>query len=123
MASKRILVDLDRQVLTAYLGDSKVYEFDCTSGDSTHPTPKGSFKILHKHEKYTSHKYKVAMDHAMFFTTTGEAIHESHAVGLTSWAKYFGIGAVGSHGCVRLSKSDATTLFKWTPLGTPVKVE
>jgi len=123
MATKRILVELDRQVLTAVLGDTKVYEFDCTTGDSTHPTPKGTFKILHKHEKYTSHKYKVPMDHAMFFTNTGEAIHESHAVGFTSWAKYFGIGAFGSHGCVRLSKSDATILFQWTPVGTEVVVK
>jgi lipoprotein-anchoring transpeptidase ErfK/SrfK len=123
MSNKRILVELDRQVLTAFLGDDTVYEFDCTSGDSTHPTPKGTFKILHKHAKYTSHKYKVPMDHAMFFTTTGEAIHEAHAVVVTSWAKYFGIGAVGSHGCVRLSQSDATTLFQWTPLGTEVVVK
>ena len=56
MPTKRILVALDRQVLTAFRGDTKDYEFDCTTGDSTHSTPKGSFKILHKHEKYTSHK-------------------------------------------------------------------
>lgn len=119
---KSIVVDLKRQVLTAFEGGAKKYEFDCASGDSTHPTPVGNWKVLTKHRTYTSHKYKVAMNHAMFFTTTGEAIHESHAVGLTSFAKYFGINALGSHGCVRLSHEDAAVLFDWTPLHTPVKV-
>ena len=123
MPAKRILVEINRQVLTAFLGDEKVYEFDCTTGDSSHPTPKGKFKILRKHEKYTSKTYKVPMDHAMFFTNTGEAIHQAYAVTLTSWAKYFGIGAIGSHGCVRLSESNATTLFKWAQIGTEVEVK
>ncbi len=120
--AKSILVDLKRQVLTAFEASAKKFEFDCASGDSSHPTPVGNWKVLHKHAKYTSHKYKVPMDHAMFFTTTGEAIHESHLVGLTSLAKYFGINALGSHGCVRLSHDDAVALFGWTPLHTPVEV-
>jgi len=123
MPKKTIVVDLDRQVLTAFEDSKQIYKFDCATGDSAHPTPKGTFKILNKHAKYTSHKYKVPMDHAMFFTTTGEAIHESHAVGFTSYAKFLGINALGSHGCVRLSKSDATTLFGWAPIGTPVEVK
>ena len=119
---KSIRVDLNRQVLTAFDGSTMRYEFDCATGDSTHPTPMGKFKILHKHAKYTSHKYKVPMNYAMFFTTRGEAIHESHAVGVTSFAKYFGISALGSHGCVRLSHEDAIALFQWTPLHAPVEI-
>ncbi len=121
--TKSIIVDLKRQVLTAYEGGAKKFEFDCASGDSTHKTPVGPFKVLRKHQKYTSHKYKVPMDYAMFFTNTGEAIHESHMVTVTSFAKYFGIDALGSHGCVRLSHDDAVALFNWTPLHTPVEVK
>ena len=121
--TKSIVVDLDRQVLVALDDTRHVYEFDCASGDSSHPTPVGRWKILRKHMKYTSHTYKVPMNFAMFFTTTGEAIHESHAVAVTSFAKYFGINALGSHGCVRLSSSDAAKLFNWTPLHTPVEIK
>jgi lipoprotein-anchoring transpeptidase ErfK/SrfK len=121
--SKSIVVDLKRQVLMAYEGTAVKYTFDCASGDSSHPTPVGNWKILSKHRDYTSHKYKVPMNFAMFFTTTGEAIHESHAVGLTSFAKYVGINALGSHGCVRLSHENAATLFDWTPLHTPVEIK
>ncbi len=118
---KHILVEIDRQVLTAFEGSSKVFEFDCTTGRADHPTPKGTFHILHKHEKYTSHTYKVPMDHAMFFTTTGEAIHESPLV-LEGALKGL-VGLVGSHGCVRLSPAHATTLFKWAHLKTEVVVK
>ncbi len=97
--AKSIVVDLNRQVLIAYEGTAPKYEFDCASGDSSHPTPVGKLKIQSKHRDYTSHKYKVAMNFAMFFTNT-EAIHESHAVGLT-----------------------AATLFDWTPVHTPVEIK
>lgn len=40
--------------------------------------PKGSFTIVRKHHPYTSKKYKVPMDYAMFFTKTGEALHQNH---------------------------------------------
>jgi lipoprotein-anchoring transpeptidase ErfK/SrfK len=121
--AKSIVADLKRQVLIAYEGTVRKYEFDCASSDSTHPTPVGNRKILSKHRDYTSHKYKVPMNFAMFFTNTGEAIHESHAVGLTSFAKYVGINALGSHGCVRLSHEDAAKLFDWTPLHTPLEIK
>src|SRR5262249_37762446 len=116
---KKIEVILDRQVLLAYDSSGSAVTFDCVSGDSVHPTPKGKWEVLHKHRYYTSRKYKVRMDYAMFFTTTGEAIHESMAVGLLSYMKFFGIDSIGSHGCVRLASSDAEILFKATHLKTP----
>src|SRR6266567_4888683 len=120
--AKTIVINLDRQVLIAYEDKDIRFEFDCVTGDSTHPTPLGKWYVRRKHQKYTSHKYKVPMNFAMFFTDTGEAIHEGVAVGLLSDLKYlnfFGTGTViGSHGCVRLSSDDAEKLFKWTPLQT-----
>lgn len=66
------------------------------------------------------------MNYAMFFTTTGEAIHQSNFVGpesyLKAWGPDFLTKYLGSHGCVRLSESDAETLFDWAPYGTPVEI-
>ena len=120
--AKRILVNLNRQVLFGYNGSKKVFEFDCVTGDKDHPTNVGKFKVFRKHRKYTSKTYKVPMDYAMFFTKDGKAIHQSQVVGLLSYLKYFGVESIGSHGCVRLSEVDAKTLFKWTPLHTEVEV-
>lgn len=121
-SSKSIEVDLSSQNLYASDKGSNVYSFNCVSGDSSHPTPTGHFSVLSKHKTYTSKKYKVPMNYAMFFTTTGEAIHQSQLVGPSSYLKSWGLDDIGSHGCVRLAESDAATLFAWTPKETPVWV-
>lgn len=120
--AKRIEVNLNRQVLLAFNGGTQVFVFDCVSGDDAHPTPPGHWRVLRKHRFYVSHTYHVRMDYAMFFTTTGEAIHQSHVVGPLSYLKYLGVDSIGSHGCVRLAEEDAAALFAWTPMGTPVWV-
>ena len=104
-------VNLSRQVLLAFDGGKQVFSFDCVSGDSSHATPLGHWRVNSKHRYYTSHKYHVRMDYAMFFTTTGEAIHQSHLVGPLSYLKSLGLGFVGSHGCVRLAPENAAILF------------
>lgn len=127
--NKKIVVDLDRQVLDAFEGDTVKYHYDCVSGDSQHPTPVALFHILRKYKEYMSKTYKVRMDYAMFFTTTGEAIHMSHAVGVTSELRALmnkvnlsEYDPFGSHGCVRLSEENARELFDWAPIGTVVEV-
>jgi lipoprotein-anchoring transpeptidase ErfK/SrfK len=119
---KRIEVDLSRQVLLAFDGPKQVFSFDCVTGDDSHPTPSGRWHIRSKHRHYTNHKYHVRMNFAMFFTTTGEAIHESSFVGPLSYLKSLDMGFIGSHGCVRLASEDAEALFQWTPIGTNVRV-
>jgi lipoprotein-anchoring transpeptidase ErfK/SrfK len=119
---KRIEVNRDRQVLFAFDGATQVFVFDCVSGDDDHPTPTGHWAVNAKHAKYVSHKYHRRMDYAMFFTHTGEAIHEGFFVGPLSYLKSLGVSSIGSHGCVRLAHDDAVALFNWTPIGTPVWV-
>ncbi len=120
--NKKIIVDLDNQLLYAYEGKTLIYKLDCASGDEDHPTPVGTFKIYSMDEKHFSHTYKVQMDHAMFFHK-GYAIHQSHAVGAVSLLKYAGFNSFGSHGCVRLSESDAIKIFEWSLKGTPVVIK
>ena len=118
--TKKIIVDLTRQVLFAYQSREVIFTFDCVSGDGDHQTPKGNFQVMRKQHPCMSSEYHVPMDHALFFTNRGHAIHQAHAVGLLSHLKYCGFDYFGSHGCVRLSEEDATTLYKWADVGTPV---
>lgn len=120
--TKKIKVLLNQQKLIAYNNGQEVFTFDCVSGDKDHPTDIGVFPIFQKDRKHFSHKYKVEMDFAMFFTHDGKAIHKSHLVGPISMLKYMGMDSFGSHGCVRLSGEDAEKLFDWTPLHTLVEV-
>lgn len=122
--AKRIVVNLTDQSVTASDGPTVFHSCECVSGDSAHATPKGHFKINRKHHPYTSKKYKVPMNYAMFFTTTGEALHQYH--GPAPWF-LLRVGrsitdAVGSHGCVRLQEDDAKKLYGWASIGTSVEV-
>ncbi len=120
---KTIVVDIASQNLYAISNLAQIYKFNCTTGDSDNPTPKGIFNIIpgRKHKDYTSKTYKVPMDYAMFFYK-GCAIHRANLVSVTSILKNAGIDYFGSHGCVRLGDSDAKTMFTWTPEKTPVMI-
>jgi lipoprotein-anchoring transpeptidase ErfK/SrfK len=124
-SSKVIKVDLTAQLVDAYDGSERIHRFECVSGDKDHPTDRGKFKIQRKHEIYRSRAYNVQMNYAMFFTTDGKALHQYHGAVPLSVVRTFR-GKVsewfGSHGCVRLSETDARALFEWAPLGTTVEV-
>ena len=123
--SKTIKVNLSLQTVEAMEGLKRVFVFECVSGDKSHPTGRGTFKIYEKSRFYRSHTYNVQMDYAMFFTSDKKAFHQYHgAVPLSvvraardKLSEWF-----GSHGCVRLSEADAKSLFDWAPKGTMVQV-
>lgn len=119
-----IVVDSDNQNLYAYESNTPVYNFNCVTGDSDNRTSCGRFNVFRKEQTYRSRQYNAQMNFAMFFHR-GQAIHESSAVGVSSFVRSwvpFSDRLLGSHGCVRLASSDAQTLFNWTPMGTPVEV-
>jgi lipoprotein-anchoring transpeptidase ErfK/SrfK len=123
--AKRIVVTLSTQTVDAYDGKTLFHTCECVSGDSSHPTPVGPFQVTRKHHPYTSKKYGVPMNYAMFFTDTGEALHQYHGP-VPWWLLRAGralTSAVGSHGCVRLQEDDAKKLYKWAPLHTSVEVK
>jgi lipoprotein-anchoring transpeptidase ErfK/SrfK len=122
---KKIVVDLTEQSVKAYDGGMLFHSCECVSGDASHPTPTGKFKINRKNHPYTSKKYGAKMNYAMFFTTTGEALHQYH--GPAHWwvlrqARKI-TTMIGSHGCVRLQEEDAKTLYNWARIDTAVEVK
>jgi lipoprotein-anchoring transpeptidase ErfK/SrfK len=84
------------------------------------------FRIFRKNHPYRSRTYNTQMDYAMFFTNDGKALHQYHGVmplSIVRVARGNVSDWFGSHGCVRLSESDAKALYGWTPLGTTVIVQ
>jgi len=75
---KKIVIDIAKQRLRAYLGEGEAFDFSCVTGDAEHPTPKGKFKILQKERVRRSRKYDSQMNYALQLTTTGIFIHESY---------------------------------------------
>jgi lipoprotein-anchoring transpeptidase ErfK/SrfK len=124
----KIIVNIKRQKLTAYAGETLLFEFDCVTGREGKETDLGKHRIYLKEKDYVSKTYKVPMPYAMFFTPDRKAIHESSAgwVWIRSLGKALGaekLGlTVGSHGCVGLNQEDAKALFELTPLNTWIEV-
>jgi hypothetical protein len=110
-SGKRAQVFLRRQVLLLVRGSQVVRAIHISSGAAGTATPPGSFKIYRKARKDWSYPFKVWLQWVSYFTG-GIAFHEYPDV-----PPY-----PASHGCVRVPRDDAQTVYRFTTLGTPVSV-
>ncbi|HEY3237225.1 MAG TPA: L,D-transpeptidase [Polyangiaceae bacterium] len=112
-------VDLDQQILTAYIGNKAVFSTMVSTGKgregTPEATPKGAFRIWAKlrgsdmdnlEDEDASRYYAIQQVPWVMFFKQGYALHG------TFWHR--GFGNVRSHGCINLSPLDAQRLFFWT---------
>src|ERR1700710_2784037 len=103
-AKVAITVDKDAQQMTVAVDGVERYHWPVSSGLPSHETPNGSFRTFRMEEDHYSKEFDDApMPHAIFFTKVGHAIH-----GTDSESR---LGSPASHGCVRLSRAHASTLY------------
>ena len=103
-AKVAITVDKDNQQMTVAVDGVERYHWPVSSGIPSYETPSGSFRTFRMEEDHYSKEFDDApMPHSIFFTKIGHAIH-----GTDSESK---LGSPASHGCVRLSKANAATLY------------
>ena len=103
-AKVAISVDKDNQQMTVAVDGVARYHWPVSSGLPSHETPNGSFRTFRMEEDHYSKEFDDApMPHAIFFTKQGHAIHGTDSAGR--------LGSPASHGCVRLSRDNASTLF------------
>src|ERR1039457_76950 len=99
-----ITVDKDVQEMTVAVDDVEVYHWPVSTGNPSHETPNGTFRAFRMEEDHYSKEFDDApMPHSIFFTKEGHAIHGTESEGR--------LGTPVSHGCVRLSRANATTLY------------
>ena len=107
-------INLSRQRLTAYQGNTAVFSTLISGGLPRTPTVVGRFKV---NTKLTSTRMRGPgydlpnVPYTMYFYR-GYAIHGTY------WHNNF--GRPMSHGCVNMRTSDAAWLFNWASIGTPV---
>ena len=107
-------VNLSRQRLTAYQGNTPVFSALISGGLPRTPTVVGRFKV---NTKLTSTRMRGPgydlpnVPYTMYFYR-GYAIHGTY------WHNNF--GRPMSHGCVNMRTADAAWLFNWASIGTPV---
>src|SRR3954464_8534796 len=103
-AKVAITVDKDAQRMTVAVDGVERYRWPVSTGIPSYETPNGSFRTFRMEEDHYSKEFDDApMPHSIFFTKIGHAIH-----GTDSEAK---LGTPASHGCVRLSRAHASTLY------------
>jgi hypothetical protein len=103
-ASVAITVDKNNQMMTVAVDGVERYHWPVSTGIPSRETPNGNFRAFRMEEDHFSKEFDDApMPHSIFFTKVGHAIH-----GTDSEAR---LGTPASHGCVRLSKANATTLY------------
>jgi lipoprotein-anchoring transpeptidase ErfK/SrfK len=120
--NKKILVNIERQMLIAVEANKLVFEYDVVTGRPNKETHPGNFTITRKFKDYTSKTYGSPMPYTMFFTKDGKAIHGTQWATVRSYLHAYITESVGSQGCVGLSEEDAKKLFNWAPVGTPILV-
>lgn len=103
-AKVAITVDKDNQQMTVAVDGVARYHWPVSTGLPSYETPNGSFRTFRMEEDHYSKEFDDApMPHSIFFTKIGHAIHGTDSAGR--------LGSPASHGCVRLSRANASTLY------------
>jgi len=103
-ATVAITVDKDNQQMTVAVDGVERYRWPVSSGLPSYETPNGSFRAFRMEEDHFSKEFDDApMPHSIFFTKIGHAIHGTDSVNR--------LGSPASHGCVRLSRENASKLW------------
>ena len=97
------IIDLSSQSITVSENGAVQHTWAISSGTSSHPTPRGTFRPQWTAKMWYSRKYDNApMPHAVF-VHGGVAIHATYATGM--------LGRPASHGCIRLHPKNAKTFY------------
>ncbi|MGB3864825.1 MAG: L,D-transpeptidase [Xanthobacteraceae bacterium] len=103
-AKVSITVDKDNQVMTVAVDGVERYRWPVSTGNPSYETPNGSFQTFRMEEDHFSKEFDDApMPHSIFFTKKGHAIHGTFSER--------SLGSPVSHGCVRISRAHAATLY------------
>jgi len=104
LANVLVTVNKTTQRMTVSVDGRPLYSWPVSTGMRGHSTPVGSFRPFRMEVEHYSEEWDDApMPHSIFFTAAGHAIHGSNAIRH--------LGSPASHGCIRISTSNATKLF------------
>ena len=123
-------IDVDLSLparITAYAGSSPVRSMFTIIGRGPLATPTGTFSIIRRVANETMDSSTVGIPrnsaggyyltnvlYTQYFLPTGQSIHYNW------WSSNFGYP--GSHGCLGLSLADASFMWSFATLGTPVSI-
>ncbi|HIP73004.1 MAG TPA: murein L,D-transpeptidase, partial [Anaerolineae bacterium] len=113
-------VNLSAQYLTAYEGDTPVFETYISGGLPGFETVTGQFRIWLRYESQTMDGRLLGYDYYLENVPYVMYFYQDYALHGAYWHNNF--GQPMSHGCVNIAPDDAEWLFNWASLGTLVNV-
>jgi lipoprotein-anchoring transpeptidase ErfK/SrfK len=116
LGGKWIQLDLSDQALTAYEGETSVFTALVSTGVSWYPTPLGEYEIYRKVRSQVMSGPDYYLPNVEFVSY----FHKGYAIHGAYWHNNF--GQPMSHGCVNMTNTDASWIYDWAPIGTPVHV-
>ena len=100
-----IKIDKTAQQMTVSVDGADLYVWPVSTGRRGYDTPNGAYTARWMEEMHYSKQWDYApMPHSIFFTDEGHAVHGTY--------EQRNLGRAASHGCVRLSLKNATTLYR-----------
>ena len=102
----QILINIDksRQEMTIFVDGIEKYNWPVSTGKRGYSTPSGTYGATSMNENWYSKEWDNApMPHAIFYMKDGHAIHGT--------LEERNLGKPASHGCVRISRANATALY------------
>lgn len=123
--SKYILVDISEQHMYVYEGDQLVYSFVASTG-MNNATSVGTFAVQSKIPSAYGSTWDIWMPNWLGIYWAGGLENGIHALpilpnGATLWEGY--LGRPVSYGCVVLGSYEASLLYQWAEIGTPVEIQ
>jgi len=99
-----ISINKSKQEMTVSVDGMEKYHWPVSTGRAGYSTPSGTYAATSMNEIWFSKQWDNSpMPHSIFFIKDGHAIHGSFEVRT--------LGKPVSHGCVRISPENATTLY------------
>lgn len=127
IANLNVLVSVKQQRVFIRNGNQVLYTMYCSTGTPNEPTPIGSFHIQNERGR-TFYNPKTNMGANYWVSFKDHGVYLFHSVPINANGQYILSEAQklgkqsGSHGCVRLSVSDAKWFYQSIPNGTPVTI-
>jgi L,D-transpeptidase catalytic domain len=105
-AGSVVLININKtkQEMTVFVDGIEKYHWPVSTGRAGYSTPSGTYTATSMNKIWYSKQWDNSpMPHSIFFIKDGHAIHGSYEVK--------NLGKPVSHGCVRISPQNATTLY------------
>jgi lipoprotein-anchoring transpeptidase ErfK/SrfK len=115
---KKIVVDVVKQELTCFEGETPIFSVRTATGFGVHRTPRGEYEVLRKsHTSYMiggvgdDHYDLPGVSFPTYFTRSAIAVHGTY------W--HHDYGRPRSHGCVNVVNDAARFVFRWSSPAVP----